>query len=132
MISIFASALVVLTGLYLVGLGSASLLAPAQAARFLLGFATSASAHYLELLVRLAVGGAFLHHAPQMRFSSVFVVVGWILLVTTAGLLLVPWRWHHRFAQRAVPRAVGHLGLIGVASLVLGSLVLAAAIAGAA
>ena len=127
-----ASAIVTLTGIYFLGLGCASMFMPAQAARFLLGFAGSASAHYLELLVRLVVGWAFLLHAPEMRYSVGFVVAGWVILVTTAGLLVVPWRWHHAFAQRAVPLAVRHIRLVGMASLVLGGVVLAATAVGAA
>ncbi len=132
MTGILATAAVVLTGLYFVALAAVSLLAPDLAARFLLGFAGSASAHYFELVIRLAVGGAFLVHAPRMLFSDVFVVFGWVLVITTVGLFVVPWRWHHRFAQQSVPYAVRHLRLIAIVSLVLGGFVLAAVIRGAA
>lgn len=130
MIDAIAFAVVVLAGLYLVVLAAVSLFLPAQANRFLLGFAASASTHYIELLVRAAVGGALVLHAPRMLFPYAFAVLGWVLLVTTAGLLLVPWRWHRGFAQQAVPRATRHLKLIGLCSLVFGGLVLVAAIAG--
>jgi uncharacterized protein YjeT (DUF2065 family) len=63
-----------------------------------------------------------------MRFGSAFAVAGWVLLLTTAALALVPWRWHRAFARRAVPYATSHLALVGAASLVLGALVLAAAL----
>ena len=132
MIYAIAFAVVVLVGLYLVVLATVSLFFPAQANRFLLGFAGSASTHYIELFVRTVVGGAFVLHAPRMLFPYVFAVLGWVLLVTTAGLLLVPWQWHRRFAQQAVPRATRHLKLIGLCSLVFGGLVLVAAIAGSA
>jgi hypothetical protein len=99
---------------------------PSSAGGFLLGFAGSPSKHYLELAIRLLVGGSFVVLAPRMSFQGVFTIFGWILLATTAGLLLVPWRWHHRFAQRAVPQALRFLPAIGVSSLVLGGLVLAA------
>ena len=41
-----------------------------------------------------------------------------------AGLLLVPWRWHHHFARRAVPQALRFLPLVGTTSILLGGLVL--------
>ncbi len=132
MIGILASSVVVLIGLYLVGLASVALFAPARATRFLLGLAGSASAHYLELTIRLAVGCALLLHAPRMAFSGVFVVLGWVLVMTTAGLFAVPWQWHHRFAQQAVPHAIRHLRLVGMASFVFGALVLLAVMLGAA
>jgi hypothetical protein len=132
MIEFLAFAIVVLAGLYFIALAAVSLLTPARANRFLLGFAGSPSAHYAELLLRFLVGGALVLHAPRMLFSGAFHLFGWVLVVTTASLLLVPWQWHHRFAQRAVPRATRYITLIGVASLAIGGLILVAVIRGSA
>jgi len=132
MVDLLASAGVLLTGLYLVGLAAVALAAPAHATRFLGGFATSALTHYLELALRLIAGGAMVVHAPRMRFSDAFALVGWVLIITTAVLVAVPWRWHHRFARWAVPRALPHLRLIAAASLLFGSLVLGCMMLGAA
>lgn len=127
MLSILALIVVVLAGFYLVALAAVALFAPARAAGFLLGFVGSATLHYLELLLRLVVGSAFLLHAPYLPFPNVFTVVGWVLILTTAGLALVPWQWHRRFAQKTVPHAVRNLKLIAVSSLAAGGFVLAAA-----
>ena len=132
MIGILASAVVVLAGLYLVALALVSFLAPGRAERFLSGFAGSAAAHYLELMIRLAVGGSFVLHSPDMLFPLAFRMFGWILVLTTAVLFAVPWRWHHRFAQETVPYAVRHLRLFGVASFVLGGFILTSFIRGVA
>jgi hypothetical protein len=123
-----ASALVVvvLAGVYLLALGTASLVAPARAGRFLLGFASSRPVHFAELAVRSVIGAALIIHAPRMLLPAAFNVFGWLLLVTTACLLLVPWQWHHRFARQAVPRAIRHITLIGLASLVFGGVILGA------
>lgn len=110
--------------LFLLALGGASLLVPAQASRFLLGFARSPSAHFTEMFVRLVAGAALVQYAPNMHFSSAFSLFGWVLLITTAGLLFVPWQWHRRFAQTVVPHATRYLALIGLVSLTLGALVL--------
>lgn len=130
MIEALASLLVLLAGLYLLGLGVVSLADPARATRFLLGFAGSARAHYLELALRLAVGAAFIWRAPHLLFPGLFSLFGWVLAITTAGLFLVPWRWHQRFAQSSVPHALRHLRLLGIASLALGGFVLLAAARG--
>lgn len=124
MIEPLATAVVLLAGLYFACLGAVALFAPALARRFLLGFARSGTLHYLELTVRLIVGGAFLLRAPFLQFSLAFTMFGWAVVLTTIGLVLVPWRWHQRFAQRAVPRAVHLLPLLGLASLLLGGFVL--------
>lgn len=117
---------VVLTGFYFIALAAVSLFMPVQATRFSLGFADSALKHYAELFLRFVVGSAFILYAPRMRLSGAFTFFGWVLLVTTACLLLIPWRWHYRFAQHAVPRATRYITLIGLASLALGGFILAA------
>jgi len=121
---------VAVAGLFFIALGSTSLLAPRRASQFLLGFAGSPSKHYAELALRFFVGGCLVASAPRMLFPSAFSLFGWVVLATTAALLLVPWRWHHRFAARAVPAALRFLPLIGVSSVALGGLVLVAVFRG--
>jgi hypothetical protein len=130
MLSLLPPLVVLLVAMYLIALAAIALWAPALAARFLGGFAGSPGSHYLELALRLIAGAAFLLHAPEMRFATAFTVFGWILIVTTAGLLAVPWRWHRRFAERTVPAATRHLPLIAAASFALGGLILAATLLG--
>ena len=130
MINLLASILVWLTALYLISFALGSLLAPARAKRFLSDFASSAFAHYLEIGLRLIAGMAILLYAPRMLFSNFFVIFGWILVVTTVGLLAVPWQWHQRFAQWGVPYATRNLKLVACASFVFGGFVIAAIILG--
>ncbi len=125
-----AMGLVLAAGLYLVGLGVAALAKPATASRFLSAFASSAPLHYLELGLRIVVGLAFVRQAPGMPATLAFLVMGWVLVLTSAGLALVPWRWHRRFAERAVPQALRYLPVLGIASLGFGSWVLFAAVSG--
>ena len=132
MLDTLALIVVLLAALYLVGLGVVSLVAPDRAAKFLLGFAGSASLHYIELMIRIAVGGAFLLRAPYVSFSETFAIFGWILIITTTCLFAIPWRWHHRFAQMTVPRVVRNLRLIAVVTLTMGSFVLVVVIRGGA
>jgi hypothetical protein len=132
LIEILALAAIVLAALYLLALGAAALVVPARASRFLLGFASSQSIHLVELSVRLVVGVALVLYAPRMFLSGAFNLFGWVLLVTSACLLLVPWRWHHRFAQYVVPRVTRHLVLVGLVSLALGGFILTALVRGSA
>ena len=130
MLEVLALTLVVLTGLYFCALALAALLAPAKASRFLLGFASSPRVHYIELSIRLLVGAALVIYAPSMSASGAFSLFGWVLLITTACLFLLPWRWHHWFAQQAVPRAIPYIKVIGICSLALGGFIMAAVIRG--
>ena len=128
MVSTIALLGVLLAGFYLVGLAVLSFIKPATARKFLLGFAGSALAHYLEMAIRLAVGGAFVLRAPLMKLPVVFSIFGWVLIITTACLLALPWRTHRRLAQHAVPHALRRLRLFGLASLALGGLILLSAV----
>ena len=130
MLNAIALFIILLSGFYFVGLAALSLVRPLRATNFLQSFASSAFAHYFELSVRLAVGGAFILRAPQMPFSYAFALFGWVLVITTVCLLAVPWKWHHWFAQKAVPHAIRYLSLVAIASLVLGVFVLTSAIYG--
>ncbi|MEO5858325.1 MAG: hypothetical protein ABIR33_05185 [Pyrinomonadaceae bacterium] len=117
-------AVVLLSGLFLIALGGASLFAPSKAKAFLLGFATSAFTHYLEMAIRLAVGASILVQAPHLSYPTTFTVFGWMLIATAAVLLVLPWKWHHRFAEKAVPQALRYLPVLGIVSSVLGTVIL--------
>lgn len=117
--------LVTLAGLYCVLLGVVALAIPAHAGRFLMGFAGTLPRHAIELALRLCIGGAFVLHAPQLRWPLFGWVFGGLLLATTAGLLLVPWQRHRALAQHTVPQALRHTTALGLASLGLGLLMLA-------
>jgi uncharacterized protein YjeT (DUF2065 family) len=123
-VTTLALVVVVLVALYMVALGAASLLVPDQARRFLLGFAGSSLVHFVELLLRIVAGAALVLYAPNMHFSTTFHLFGWLLLITSACLLLVPWRWHRRFAQHAVPLFTRYLFVIGLVSLSIGAVIL--------
>ena len=129
LVEALALIVVVLAGVYLLALGVASIFTPAKASRFLLGFASSASVHFLELFLRLAVGAALVVHAPRMPSSGAFSLFGWVLIVTTACLLIIPWRYHQRFAQRVVPLLTRYVALIGLVSLAVGGFLLWAVVA---
>ena len=130
MADLLASVPVLLAGLYLVALAAVSLVSPQRAKRFLSGFASSAPAHFFELFVRLVVGAALVSYAPRMKFPGLFAVFGWVIVVTTIGLLAVPWRWHRRFASWSVPQATRNMWLFALGSLAVGVFVLLSVVLG--
>jgi uncharacterized protein YjeT (DUF2065 family) len=121
---------VLLAGLYLVALAAVALVSPHTAKRFLSGFAGSAPAHFLEMFVRLVVGAALVLYAPHMKFSGLFAVIGWVIVVTTIGLLAMPWRWHRRFATWSVPHATRNMRLFALGSLAVGVFVVLSVVLG--
>lgn len=123
-----AKIIVLCIAAYLIAQAFAVVFARELVTRYLSAFASSARAHYLEQGLRLVAGAALVSAAPQMRFSAAVSGFGWIVVVTTLGLLLIPWRWHHRFAQWAIPLAIRNLTSYAVGSLLLGLVLLAASL----
>ncbi len=121
---ILSGLIVVSIGIFLIGLSVVIAVKPMRAQRFLKSFASSARAHYTEQAIRLTVGAAIVVFAPLMLFSYFFNFFGWLLVVTTVGLLLIPWQWHHKFGEWAIPLAIRHLKLYGICTFVLGSFIL--------
>ena len=121
---------VAVVAIYFLLLGAIALVRPTNARAFLLGFADTSFKHYVELAIRLIVGGAMLLVARDSAYPTALAAFGWILVVSTAFMALMPWRLHHRFAQSAVPRALRYLPLIGVSSLIMGGVLFWVAVAG--
>ncbi|MFT3745689.1 MAG: hypothetical protein QM785_15545 [Pyrinomonadaceae bacterium] len=111
---------------FLIILGIVTFVAPERAKAFLLAFAQTPAKHYLEMLFRLAVGASLIVQAPRTEFPPGFAVFGWMIVGTSTVLLLLPWRWHKKFGQAAVPKAVRYIGLMGMAAIAFGSVVLIA------
>jgi uncharacterized protein YjeT (DUF2065 family) len=130
MTDLLVSVPVLLAGVYLVALAAVALVSPRTAKRFLSSFASSAAAHFFEMFVRLVVGVALVSYAPHMKFPGVFTVFGWVIVVTTIGLLAVPWRWHRRFATWSVPYATRNMRLFALGSLAVGAFVLLSVVLG--
>jgi hypothetical protein len=78
----------------------------------------------LQAFAVAIVGLAFVYAAPAMPGAVAFALAGWVLLVTTTLMFLVPWQHHRRFAQWAVPMALPYLPLLGLAALAGGAAIL--------
>ena len=125
-----AAVVVVAFGLLLIVFTGVAFATPAIAERFLMRFASSARTHYVEQIFRLLIGAALVVLSPAMWQPTMFWLVGWAIVVSSAALMCVPWQWHHRFAERMLPIVVRHLRLYAVGSLAFGALLLYGVFAG--
>jgi hypothetical protein len=123
-VRVLSAGIVVVAAIWLIGLATAAYVRPDRIKHFFDKFASSAFSHFLEMFLRLAVGAAFVVYAPQMKFSFVFTVFGWLLILTTAVLLFVPWKMHRRFAEKSLPMVTSHMMLFGLASFLGGIFIL--------
>lgn len=125
-----AAVVVVGFGLLLIVHTGVAFAKPAIAERFLMRFASSARAHYVEQIFRLLIGAALVVLSPAMWEPTMFWLVGWAIVVSSATLLCIPWRWHHRLGERILPIVVRNLRLYAVGSLAFGALLLYGVFAG--
>ena len=123
--------IVILFGLYLLGLAGLALVRPASATAFLQAHASSPKAHYAELVLRLLVGIALVRHSPLMAAPTAFLVFGWVLIVSTTVLALLPWTVHRKIAERSVPLVASRPAAFAAAAALLGVAVIAGLALGA-
>ena len=128
--SVVAAVVVVVFGLALITFTGVAFAKPARAERFLMAFATSARTHYVEQAFRILVGAALVVGSSTMWQPTVFWLLGWALVVSSAALICVPWRWHDRLGERVRPMLVRYLKLYAVGALALGVLLLYGLFAG--
>lgn len=114
------TALVWLSVLWLFALALLCVWAPALATDVLSAFARTRRGHFIEQGLRIVAGGAFWLHAQHTVFVTMFRALGAVLIVSSMVLMLLPWRWHRRFAEQVVPPIVRHLNVYAVAALSLG------------
>ena len=111
-------------GLFLIGLTAIVFARPALAERFFMSFASSARAHYVEQAFRLLIGTSLVVFSPAMWQTNMFGLIGWAIVVSSVGLMLIPWRWHHRLGVWVLPLIVRHMRLYAVGLFAFGALLL--------
>jgi hypothetical protein len=130
--TLVAAVVVVVFGLFLIAFLGVVFANPAIAERFLKSFASSARTHYIEQILRLLVGAALVVLASAMWQPSVFRLIGWAIVVSSAALMCLPWQWHHRFGVRVLPLVLRHLRLYAAGAFAFGALLLYGVFAGGA
>lgn len=90
--------IVLVFGLWLVGVSVLMMVKPHVAQRALSKFASTNVINYAELIIRFTVGAAFYGLSRFTAYSSTLKVVGVFLCATAIILMLIPREWHHRYA----------------------------------
>lgn len=111
-------------GLFLIGLAALIIVRQSRAERFLTRFASSAATHYAEQGCRLVVGAAMVRIAGAMRYPELFHVFGWLIIISTVGLLLIPWQWHNKFGTLVMPPVFRRMRLFALGACALGAFIL--------
>ena len=107
---------------YLMILGALIFIRPALVMRFFEGLAATNRVNFIEAVLRLAVGLAFIAVSPETKLPDVFFWVGAVLVLTAIPMMFL-YRLHKSQAVWVIPLARRILPVMGVVAIALGSLV---------
>ncbi|WP_436355558.1 hypothetical protein [Brevundimonas sp. CEF1] len=98
MITTISQGIVLLTGVWLIGISLMMLAAPRRALRALSAMGGSNAVHFGELGLRLLVGIAFVPAAAMSKAPMAISVIGWFLAASAVALMILPRRWHSAYS----------------------------------
>ncbi len=118
---LLTSAFILLFALFLIILSGIMMVNSKWGRKFLESFASSAKAHYTEMAIRLVFGASLILHESYDHYGYYLQLLGWVVVITTIGLLVFPWRWHHKFAGKVIPPVIRFMKLYGLVLLISGA-----------
>ncbi len=86
-------------GFFLIATGCVMLFSPTTAWRVLNKAGSTPLINYGELTLRMIPAAGLIIYAPESRFPSVFLYLGWFMIGTSVVLMLLPRKWHYAYAQ---------------------------------
>ncbi len=89
---------VVLFGLFLIGVGLLMLFAPDKAREYIRKAGSTNFINYFEITVRMIPAAAMVIYSDLSLYPLAFKLLGWFMIVTSLVLYLVPRKLHHRYA----------------------------------
>lgn len=120
----FSGLIVYLFAIFLMVMGILCFIRPVPIQHFFDLFAATKKAHLIEQAIRLVVGFSLIHFASVINYTWFFQVFGWLIVITSLLLIVLPWQWHQQFAQYVIPCVKRHLKLYALLSLFLAVLLL--------
>lgn len=93
-----AKYIVILFGVFLIGVGLLMLLRPATARAYLRKAGSTNLINYAEITVRMIPAAALVIYSELSRYPAVFNLLGWFMIATSLVLYWVPRKLHHKYA----------------------------------
>lgn len=118
--ALLALVVILAFALWIAAAGGAALASPAVARSWIGRFATSHAVNWAEQAWRGSAGIALLVRGPASHWPHAFTVAGWVLVISSLALLIIPLQWHAgyaRFWAAKLPLPV--VRLAGIAALAL-------------
>jgi uncharacterized membrane protein YfcA len=95
---LIAKYIVILFGVFLIGVGVLMLLTPIKAREYLRKAGSTNFINYFEITIRMIPATGLVIYSEFSKFPEIFKLFGWFMIVTSLVLYFVPRRIHHKFA----------------------------------
>lgn len=95
---LLAKYIVILFGIFLIGVGFLMLLKPEKARAYLRMAGSTALINYTEITVRMIPAAGLVLVSEFSKFPTLFSYLGWFMIATSLVLYFVPRSMHHRYA----------------------------------
>lgn len=92
---------IILFGLFFIFVGFLMLFNPKKARATLRKAGSTNFINYAEITVRMIPATALIIYAEHSKFSDIFKIFGWFMLLTSFVLYFVPKHLHHNFSNKA-------------------------------
>jgi uncharacterized membrane protein YfcA len=93
-----AKYIVILFGIFLVGVGLLMLLKPEKAREYLRQAGSTNLINYSEITIRMIPAAGLILYSEFSKFPEIFKYFGWFMIGTSVVLYFVPRRLHHSYA----------------------------------
>lgn len=101
MILAIAKWVVIFFGLFIICIGFIMLVKPKNARMILRKAGSTNFINYAEITIRLIPAIALILHSDFSKYPEAFKIFGWIMLITSLILYVVPRKLHHKFAMKS-------------------------------
>ncbi len=101
MITEIAKWVVILFGIFIIFIGFVMLINPTRARNTLRKAGSTNFINYTEITLRLIPAMALILCSELSKFPLAFKIFGWIMLITSLILYVVPRKVHHKFSMKS-------------------------------
>lgn len=98
--TIIAKYIVILFGIFLIGVGFLMLLKPTKAREYIRKAGSTNFINYFEITIRMIPAAGLVIYSEFSKYPEIFNIFGWFMIATSLVLYFVPRRIHHKYALR--------------------------------
>lgn len=100
MLTTTAKWIIIVFGIFFIGVGLIMLFAPQKARQILRKAGSTNFINYAEISIRMIPATALILYSDFSKYPEIFKIFGWFMLVTSFILYFVPRQIHHTFSLK--------------------------------